>query len=110
MTFDGRSLLPLWEDPAAAWPERTYFVQSHRGNAPEPYRAFAAVEQRYKLVQALSFSQPAPPDAPLELYDLVEDPGETTDIAARRPDIVERQPLGFAKGSIRAPSEPPPLE
>ena len=76
------------------------FGKWHLGDAPEPYRAFAAVEQRYKLVQALSFSQPAPPDAPLELYDLVEDPGETTDIAARRPYIVERQPQ---RGMLRAP-------
>ncbi|MCY4119373.1 MAG: hypothetical protein OXG72_00420, partial [Acidobacteria bacterium] len=86
-----------------------------------PYRAFAAVEQRYKLVQALSFSQPAPPDAPLELYDLIEDPGETTDLSARRPDVVERlttaydrwladvsasrgyHPVRFAIGSDRQP-------
>ncbi len=30
------------------------------------------------------------PDAPLELYDLEEDIGETRDIAADRPDVVER--------------------
>ncbi len=90
LRFDGRDLLPLWEDRAESWPERTYFVQAHRGNAPQPYRAFAAVDQRYKLVQALSFSQPAPPDAPLELYDLLEDPGETSDVAAERSEIVER--------------------
>ena len=94
-TFDGVNLLPLWEGSAASWPERTYFVQAHRGNAPEPYRAFAAIEQRYKLVQARSFSQPAPPDAPLELYDLVADPGETTDIAAHHPSVVERLTTGY---------------
>ena len=121
VAFDGSNLLPLWEGSTRSWPERTYFVQSHRGNAPVPYRAFAAVEQRYKLVQALSFSQPAPPDAPLELYDLIEDPGETTDLSARRPDVVERlttaydrwladvsasrgyHPVRFAIGSDRQP-------
>ena len=122
IAFDGSNLLPLWEGSTEdSWPERTYFVQSHRGNAPEPYRAFAAVEQRYKLVQALSFSQPAQPDAPLELYDLLDDPGETTDIAAHRPDVVERltaaydrwlaevsasrgyDPVRFAIGSDRQP-------
>ena len=90
LAFDGLNLRPLWEGRAAASPERTYVVQSHRGNAPARYRAFAVIGQRYKLVQALSFGQPAPPDAPFELYDLLDDPGETADLAARRPDVVER--------------------
>ena len=41
-----------------------------------------------------NFSQPAPPDAPLELYNLIEDSGETTDIA-RHPDVVERLTAGY---------------
>ena len=121
LAFDGLNLLPLWEGRAAGWPERTYVVQSHRGNAPEPYRAFAVIGPRYKLVQAQSFGSPAPPDAPLELYDLLEDPGETADLAARRRDLVERlsaaydgwfedvsasrgyHPVRFAIGSDRQP-------
>ena len=123
MTFDGLNLLPLWDGTGAAgaWPERNYVVQSHRGNAPAPYRAFAVVGQRYKLVQALSFAEPAPPDAPFELYDLLDDPGETTDLAGRRPEVVERltadydrwfadvsasrgyHPVRFAIGSDRQP-------
>ena len=95
--FDGIDLLPLWQGNVDSLPERTYFVQAHRGNEPEPYRAFAAVEQRYKLVQALSFSQPAPPDAPLELYDLIEDPGEESDLSADRPAVVERLKDGYDK-------------
>lgn len=30
------------------------------------------------------------PDAPVELYDLEADPGETTDVSAAHPDVVER--------------------
>ena len=93
--FDGIDLLSLWNGGVDSLPERTYFVQAHRGNEPEPYRAFAAVEQRYKLVQALSFSEPAPPDAPLELYDLIEDPGEESDLSADLPDVVERLKAGY---------------
>ena len=93
--FDGIDLLSLWNGDVDSLPERTYFVQAHRGNEPEPYRAFAAVEQRYKLVQALSFSEPAPPDAPLELYDLIEDPGEKSDLSADLPDVVERLKAGY---------------
>ncbi|MCY4594513.1 MAG: arylsulfatase [Bryobacterales bacterium] len=95
VAFDGINLLPLWRGEVDSLPERTYFVQAHRGNEPEPYRAFAAVEQRYKLVQPLSFNRPAPPDAPLELYDLLEDPGEETDLSQERPEVVERLKAGY---------------
>ena len=88
--LDGIDLLPLWEGRIDSLPDRTYFVQAHRGNEPQAYRAFAAVEQRYKLVQALSFRQPPPQNAPLELYDLLEDPGETVDLASQRPEEVRR--------------------
>ena len=93
--YDGINLLPLWEGDVQSLPERTYFVQAHRGNEPQPYRAFAAVEQRYKLVQPYSFGQPAPPDAALELYDLMEDPGEEHDLSADRPAVVERLRAGY---------------
>ena len=93
--FDGINLLPLWDGEVSQLPERTYFVQAHRGNAPERYRAFAAVEQQYKLVQALSFREVPPEDAALELYDLQADPGEETDLAADMPDVVERLKAGY---------------
>ncbi len=89
--LDGINLLPLWEGQVDALPARTYFTQAHRGNEPEPYRAFAAVEQRFKLVQPLSFNRPEPPpDAPLELYDLQADPGEETDLSSEHPEAVDR--------------------
>ena len=83
--FDGVSLMPLLRGDGAGGPERTIFIQSHRGNEPQLYRNFAAVSQRYKLVQPLSFSEPAPPDTPLQLYDLESDPGEQNDLASQQP-------------------------
>ena len=74
--LDGINLLPLWDGEASQLPDRTYFVQAHRGNEPERYRAFAAVEQQFKLVQPVSFRQSPTQDAALELYDLIADPGE----------------------------------
>ena len=95
--LDGINLLPLWEGQAESLPQRTYFVQAHRGNEPQRYRAFAAVEQRFKLVQALSFGQPPPTDAPIELYDLLDDPGEATDLSSELPEVVERLKTGYDK-------------
>ncbi|MDX9752343.1 MAG: arylsulfatase [bacterium] len=75
--LDGRSLLPLLTQRATNWPDRTLFTQWHRGDVPEPFRDSAAFNQRYKLINGK------------ELYDIQADPGETTDIAATHPQIVE---------------------
>lgn len=47
------------------------------------------------------------PDIPVELYNLAEDIGETTDVAAEHPDIVEEMKALFK--SARIPSEVFPL-
>ena len=93
--FDGINLLPLWGGEISDLQDRTYFVQAHRGNQPERYRAFAAVEQQYKLVQPLSFRDSPPEGTAIELYDLIADPGETTDLAAELPEVVERLKTGY---------------
>ena len=50
--LDGKSLLPLLRGgPEDAWPDRTLFFQWHRGDRPEPGRAFAARSQQYKLLR-----------------------------------------------------------
>ncbi|MBN1489767.1 MAG: arylsulfatase [Phycisphaerae bacterium] len=76
--LDGVNLLPLMDNPDMLWPDRLLFVQWHRGDEPVPFRNCAVRAGRYKLVNGA------------ELYDLIADPAEKTDIAAAHSDIVAR--------------------
>lgn len=82
--MDGRSLAPLLRGEEVDWADRTLFTQWHRGDEPELFRACAARNQRYKLVNGK------------ELYDLMADPAESRDVAAERPEIA---------GKLRAQTE-----
>jgi len=110
--LDGRSVLPLLRDPSAAWPDRTIFLQWDSGQQPRRGHAFTAFTERWKLVQPCGMDSPQQKhirdryaelcrlqqrgersiegSPRYELYDLLADPGETKDLAARHPDIVER--------------------
>lgn len=88
--FDGVSLAPLLRGDQAAWPDRTLFFQWHRGDAPERYRAFAARSQDWKLVQPLGAGERWDGTTAFRLFHIADDPLETHDIAAERPDLVAR--------------------
>jgi len=65
---EGRSLVPLLENPALAW---DYPVLSTYG-----YKNHAVVSDRYRYIRYA--------DGTEELYDLIEDPNEWTNLAERR--------------------------
>jgi hypothetical protein len=81
--LDGLSLAPLLRDAQVPWTDRTLYFQWHRGDEPQLFRASAAVNQRYKLVDGK------------ELYDLGQDPQESTDIASMHPNIVTEMRKGY---------------
>jgi arylsulfatase len=87
---EGRSLLPLIENPAAPWAERTLFT--HVGRWPrfsDPDQAkFANCSvhtKRWHLVSIKGSAQPT-----WELYDVAADPGEKNNVAGQHQDIVAR--------------------
>ncbi len=95
--LDGRSLMPLLQDRAAAWPSRTLFFQQTRPDPqgidePRLFTHAAARSQRFKIV--MSAHQPADlytqaiSEADTELYDLEKDPGEKQNIAPSHPQVV----------------------
>jgi arylsulfatase A-like enzyme len=81
LELDGRSLLPLLEGRAGSWVDRTLFTQWHRGDAPIARESAAVLTERYKLVLKRDLENG------MELFDLLEDPGETTDISERMPHL-----------------------
>lgn len=79
--IDGRSLLPLLENPKAEWPDRELFVHVGRwakGADPNEskFKNCAVRTQRWRLVNNR------------ELYDISADPYETTNVIADHPDVV----------------------
>ncbi len=86
--LDGRSLLPLLENPQADWPERYLFT--HVGRWPKgkaaasKYAQCAVRSSRYHLVSAQKNGQKR-----WELYDIKADPGEKHNIAAQHPEVVQ---------------------
>lgn len=81
--IDGRTLLPLLEDPKATWPDRELFIQVGRwkkGADPQTGKGqkCAVRTQRWRLVNNA------------ELFDIAADPFEKKNVASEYPEVVER--------------------
>jgi arylsulfatase A-like enzyme len=94
--LDGRSLLPLLRVEKGQPTERTIYLQWHRGDVPERGRAFTAIGPRHKLAQAEGATgQPLPKDVRLQLFNIVDDPYEQTDLVDTLPDVVADMKKGY---------------
>ncbi|MCP5552214.1 MAG: arylsulfatase [Akkermansiaceae bacterium] len=80
--WDGRSLVPLLENPNANWSDRTLVTHVGRWPAGQiaqgKYRNYSIRDGRYRLVNNL------------ELYDLQADRGESTNVLDQHPDEVAK--------------------
>ena len=80
--LDGRSLLPLLKDPKADWPDQERFVHCGRWNSGRrdsfKFTKCAVRTERWRFVDNK------------ELYDISNDPGETTNVARAHPDVITK--------------------
>jgi arylsulfatase A-like enzyme len=80
--LDGRSLLPLLKDHNATWPDRSLFVHCGRWNAGQrddaKFQKCAVRTNKWRFVNNR------------ELYDIENDPSETTDVSAQHPDVIAK--------------------
>ncbi len=79
--LDGRSLVPLLDGDAIGWPDRLLFTHMAGAAGTVAERPGAVRSQRYRWLHLPGGD---------ELYDMQADPGQRTDIAARRPDLARR--------------------
>jgi arylsulfatase len=87
---EGRSLVPLLENPAAPWPERTLFT--HLGRWPRgadpataKFQTCAVRTPQWHLVSPDGSTSPK-----WMLFNVAADPGEKEDLSTRHPDIIRQ--------------------
>lgn len=94
---EGRSLVPLLENPGASWPDRHLF--SHQGRWPkladpnESKFSMASVRNtRWAMV-----SEKGGREASWQLFDLASDYGQKTDVIAQHPEVAKELGAAFDK-------------
>lgn len=93
-SWEGRSLLPLWdtaaEQIAATPPIFAMNFEENRRDAPLTTGSVAVLDGRWKLLHYMGrLHYEHIPRLHDELYDIVADPGELTDLAAQEPQQVQ---------------------
>ena len=85
--LDGRSLLPLLEDPDGAWADRELFIHCGRWNPGKreaaKYKKCAVRTAKWRF------------DNNTQLYDIENDRSETTDVSAEHPEVVAKLRAAF---------------
>lgn len=97
--LDAVSLVPVWKGEAITAPRELYFVRREGGRAYGGRSYEALIRGDWKLLQN-------DPYIPLELYNLKNDPGETTDLAAKAPKVFNELSAALAARIQRAGSTP----
>ncbi len=76
--FDGTSLSPLLKGTAQKWPDRTLVADVQRGEFLVKWKQSSVMTKQWRLINGT------------ELYDIQNDKGQKTNIAADHADVVEK--------------------
>lgn len=88
--IEGRSLMPLLKSPKADWAERTLFTHFGRwpkGVSPTTWK-YSNCSVRVPKWHMVSIASKK--ETRWQLFDVTTDPGETTDLAEKSPEVVKR--------------------
>lgn len=97
---DGRSLLPVLRGSVSSLPERDLIWVRREGGPPYQGRDYYAIRRGdWKLLQNTPFE-------PYQLYNLKDDPGETTDLAKANPKEAQALAAALARHIQRAARTP----
>jgi len=85
LPLDGRSLVPLLRGKSPDQPEhpRMLIVHSQRVEHPQKWKSCSVMRDHWRLMNGK------------ELYDLSQDPGQQTDLAATQPGLVKELRAGY---------------
>lgn len=82
---DGKSLRPLLEEKESQWPPRVIVTDSQREENLVKWRETVVMTQQWRLVSPTADGN----EAKIELYDILKDPGQKTNIAFQHVDVVQ---------------------
>lgn len=97
--LDALSLVPVWKGETITAPRDLYFVRREGGRAYGGKSYEVLIRGEWKLLQNDPYS-------PLELYNLKNDPGETTNLATKAPKVFNELSAALAARIQRAGSTP----
>ncbi|MBL8817414.1 MAG: arylsulfatase [Planctomyces sp.] len=88
--IEGRSLLPLIEQSGGEWSDRFLYTHVGRWNTgenPDDYqwKQFSVRTQKYRMVNNT------------ELFDMETDPGQTTNLADKHPELMSEMRMAYDK-------------
>jgi arylsulfatase A-like enzyme len=100
---EGRSLLPLLENPSSSWEDRYLFAHTGRwpkGTNPDNAKLnnCSIRNTRYTLVSEVSRGAKAATSTPKwQLFDVIADPSQLKDISSEKPDVVQQLTAEYDK-------------
>lgn len=86
LEFDGTSLAPLLSGESTELPDRKLVVQYR--SSGEPWDPAVVMWNDWRLLRTKKGRNPQPPNAPLELYNVADDPGQQTNVIEQNAEVV----------------------